>query len=70
MKKRRNSMTVRLNFNIDKIQNSQNKKILIVDDHNFNNNAIKIILEHICGLDVDKICVEAVSGENALKIIM
>ena len=43
---------------------------MIVDINHFNNNAIKIILEHICGLDVDKWCVEAVSGKDALNKII
>lgn len=40
-----------------------------MDSNQFNNNAIKIILEHICGLDVQKWCIEAISGKDALQII-
>lgn len=62
------SDSFRLNFN--NTLNVHKKKIMIVDINHFNNNAIKIILEHICGLDVDKWCVEAVSGKDALNKII
>ena len=35
---------------------AQTKKILIVDDEQYNIDAIEIILEHVCGIEVEFIC--------------
>ena len=46
------------------------KKILIVDDEQFNMLALEIILEHMCKFTVDeKTCSFAKNGKEALDII-
>ena len=46
------------------------KKILIVDDQVFNLDALIIILGMVLKIDVEKVCVKANSGEDALKKVM
>ena len=46
-----------------------NKKILIVDDGEFNIEALTIILGFSCRIDTDKYCVTATSGEEAIQIV-
>ena len=41
-------------------------KILIVDDQDFNIEAIMIILGISCHIDIDKFCVIAQSGHDAI----
>ena len=48
---------------------AQAKKILIVDDEQYNIDAIEIILEHVCGIEVEFICTQAKNGKQALEII-
>ena len=45
------------------------KRILIVDDEQYNIEAIKIILQHVCGIDIENICSQAKNGKLALEII-
>lgn len=47
----------------------QFKRILIVDDEQFNIDALKIILKYKVGIDSDKICDQAKNGIEALSII-
>jgi CheY-like chemotaxis protein len=46
-----------------------NKKILIVDDKDFNNQALLIILGISCRINTDKYCVIASSGDKAIQIV-
>ena len=41
-----------------------------MDDQAFNIDALLIILNFSCQIDVDKYCVKAISGEEALKIVI
>ena len=43
--------------------------ILIVDDQDFNIQALEIVLKYNCKIDIDKSCVSAGSGEEALQAI-
>ena len=45
------------------------RKILIVDDHMFNIESIKILLQCKVHLDVDSVCDSANNGEEALELI-
>lgn len=45
------------------------RKILIVDDHLFNIDAIMIILQCRVHLDVDFVCDKATNGQEAIDII-
>ena len=44
-------------------------KILIVDDEQFNINALLIILQYKVGIDSYNMCDQAKSGEDAIKLI-
>ena len=46
-----------------------NKKILIVDDQEFNIKALIIILGISCRIDTDKYCVKATSGDQAIASV-
>ena len=46
-----------------------NKKILIVDDKDFNNQALLILLGISSRIDTNKYCVIATSGNEAIKIV-
>jgi two-component system, sensor histidine kinase and response regulator len=46
-----------------------NKRILIVDDQEFNIEAMLIILGISCRIDTGKYCVSARSGEEAIKLV-
>ena len=48
----------------------QRRKILIVDDHLFNIEAIKIILQCKVHLDVDFVCDIAMDGAEAIEVIL
>ena len=43
--------------------------ILIVDDEQYNIDALEIILQHVCGIQIDSICKQAKNGKQALQII-
>ena len=44
-------------------------KILLVDDEIFNLSSLMMVLKYKLQIDVDSICVQALSGEQALEII-
>jgi CheY-like chemotaxis protein len=50
-------------------EENPNKRILIVDDQEFNIEALLIVLGISCRIDTDKYCVSASSGEEAFEII-
>ena len=55
--KSQNDESVDKNFlSLNELMMAQAKKILIVDDEQYNIDAIEIILEHICGIEVEFIC--------------
>ena len=43
-------------LSLNELMMTQAKKILIVDDEQYNIDAIEIILEHVCGIEVEFIC--------------
>ena len=45
------------------------QKILVVDDQPYNIDAVYIILEYVCKLDVNSICDKALSGDDAIALI-
>lgn len=45
-------------------------KILLVDDEEYNLTALKIILQYHIKLDVDKVCDEALNGQEALQAVI
>ena len=45
------------------------KKILVVDDQQFNINALQLILEHCVKIDVKSLCETSTSGKRAVQII-
>lgn len=55
--------------NIDQGDRKQTTKILLVDDEDYNLTALKIILKYHIRLDVDKLCDEAVNGQEAFKAV-
>ena len=57
-----------LNDQIDSSSKAQNM-ILMVDDQEFNLNAMEIILEYKLKVNIDKTCVRALGGKEALQII-
>ena len=44
-------------------------RILLVDDEQFNIEALKIILKHHCNIETDEICDDACNGEEALQMV-
>ena len=46
------------------------RKILLVDDEDYNLTALKIILQYHIKLDVDRVCHEAINGHEALLSVM
>ena len=40
-----------------------------MDDEQYNIDSIKIVLEHVCKIDIS-ICVQAINGKEALDIII
>ena len=44
-------------------------KILIVDDQNFNIDALKIIMKYKCGVDTDVVVQATLGGYEAIDII-
>ena len=44
-------------------------RILIVDDQSFNIEALKIILQYCIGIDTNKFCKSALSGQQALQMV-
>ena len=53
----------------DQIPIPNDHQILLVDDQEFNLQALEIILKYNCKVDTDKICVKARSGKKAIDII-
>ena len=47
----------------------QTKRILILDDEQFNIDALKIILKYKVGIDSDQVCDQAKNGIEALNVI-
>jgi len=45
------------------------KKILIVDDQQYNIEALLIILGIHCNINTDKYCIQALSGEKATQLV-
>ena len=47
----------------------QQHKILVVDDEKYNIDAAFIILKYRIGIDISKVCLGAIGGKKALKMI-
>ena len=61
-----------IQIDVSEIQNLQCKpisKILLVDDQEFNLNALEIMLKYKLKMNTDKICVKAASGKEAVDVI-
>ena len=50
--------------------NKKPLRILIVDDEQFNIDALKIILKYHCNIATDEICDSAFDGKEALQAVM
>ena len=44
-------------------------RVLIVDDENYNIEALKIILKYHCNIDSETICDKAFDGKQALEAV-
>ena len=49
--------------------NRREQRILIVDDEQFNIDALKIILKYHCNIATDEICDSAFDGREALQAV-
>ena len=45
------------------------KKILLIDDEQFNLTCLIVLLQYKLEIDVEKVCVQANSGEEALQMV-
>ena len=51
------------------MKNKKLLRILVVDDEQFNIDALKIILRYHCNIDADEICDSAFDGKQALEAV-
>lgn len=51
------------------VQNKKLLRILIVDDEQYNIDALKIILKYHCNIATDEICDQASNGKEALQAV-